>query len=314
MNYDHGMAVVGGSIFALLIAASIVGLILSRRASSTDAKVTISNLNQRIWAWWLMCLVVFSALLLGTIAATCLFAFISFLALREYITLAPTRRSDHHTLFWAFFVVVPLQYWFVAMPWYGMLSIFIPVWAFLFVSIYGTLLGDHRNYLERTAKIQWGLMICVYFVSYIPALLTLDIPGYAGRDMDLLLFFLVVVQLSDVFQYVWGKLMGRHYVAPHISPNKTWEGLIGGIISAAGIGTALWWMTPFTMREAAFVSLGIASMGFMGGIIMSAIKRDAGVKDFGATIAGHGGILDRIDSLCFAAPVMFHVVRYFYTV
>jgi phosphatidate cytidylyltransferase len=313
MSIDRGVAIVGGGILAILVAGTAIGLILRATAESERARATVANLNARMGAWWAMCAVVFAALVVGPTATIALFGVLSFLALREFITLAPTRRADHHTLFWAFFVVVPLQYWFVAMPWYGMFSVFIPVWVFLFVSIRGTLSGDHRGYLERTAKIQWGLMICVYCVSHIPALLMLDIPGYEGRDVELVLFLLVVAQLSDVFQYVWGKLLGRHRIAPHLSPNKTWEGFIGGVATATAIGAALWWMTPFAPREAAGMAFGITAMGFAGGVVMSAIKRDAGIKDFGATLAGHGGILDRIDSLCFSAPVLFHLVRFYCT-
>jgi phosphatidate cytidylyltransferase len=140
----------------------------------------------------------------------------------------------------------------------------------------------------------------------------LQIPGYEGEGAKLLLFLVIVVQASDVLQYVYGKLFGRRKIAPAVSPNKTWEGFAGGIATATLLGTALWWATPFTPLEAAGMSLVTTLMGFAGGLVMSAIKRDAGVKDFGAAIAGHGGILDRIDSICFAAPVFFHLVRYFF--
>jgi len=309
---DRGIATVGAGILGILLVASIIGAVLKRSAESDRARATVMNLNARVRAWWVMCALVFSAIILGTITTIVLVALLSFLALREFITLAPTRRADHHTLFWCFFIILPLQYVLVGMRWYGMMAIFIPVWAYLFVAIRSTLSGDHRLYLERTAKIQWGLMITVYCLSCLPALLMLTIPGCA-HPADLLLFLLVVVQLSDVFQYVWGKLLGRHRIAPHLSPNKTWEGFLGGILTATGVGAGLWWMTPFTPLHAAEMALIITVMGFFGGIVMSAIKRDAGGKDFGATIAGHGGILDRIDSLCFSAPVFFHLVRFYYT-
>jgi phosphatidate cytidylyltransferase len=154
-------------------------------------------------------------------------------------------------------------------------------------------------------------MICVYCLSYTPALLMLQIAGY-GRPAKLMLYLVLVDQLSDVLQYVWGKMLGRHKIAPVVSPNKTWEGFVGGVLSATAIGTALWWMTPFTPAVAAAVSFTITLMGFAGGLTMSAIKRDRGVKDYGTMIKGHGGILDRMDSMCFAAPVFFHIVRYFY--
>jgi phosphatidate cytidylyltransferase len=261
-----------------------------------------------------MCAVFGGALAIGRLAPVIMFALTSFLALREFITLTPTRRGDHRSLFWAFFIILPLQYWTLAVQWYGLFVILIPVYAFLFIPVRIALAGDTERFLERTAKIQWGLMVAVYCVSYAPALVTLlPVPGYTGNAK--LLFFLVfVAQISDVLQYVWGKTCGRHPIAPKLSPNKTVEGFVGGGLSATFAGAALWWSTPFTFWQAAAMSALIVIMGFLGGLVMSAIKRDRGVKDYGESIPGHGGVLDRIDSLCFAAPVFFHAVRYWFTV
>jgi len=212
-----------------------------------------------------------------------------------------------------FFIFLPFQYYLIASKWYGLFSILIPVYAFLFIPIRSALAGDCERFLERTAKIQWGLMVCVYCVSYVPALLSLDIPGYEKQNGKLMFYFVLVAQISDVFQYVWGKIVGRHKIAPNVSPNKTWEGFIGGIACATFVGAVLWWATPFTPIQSAGMSLAITLMGFGGGLVMSAIKRDRGVKDYGHMIEGHGGVMDRIDSLCFAAPVFFHLVRFFFT-
>jgi phosphatidate cytidylyltransferase len=298
---------------AVLIFASAVGLALGRTARSESRRATIENLNVRIRAWWVMAAVFAVAVLAGRIGAVVLFGLVSFLALREFITLTPTHRADHRTLFWAFFAVVPFQYYLVASKWYGLFSVFIPVYAFLFVPISSVIAGDTEEFLGRIAKIQWGLMVCVYCVSHAAGLLMLSIPGYEEQTPKLLLFLVLVVQLSDVLQYVWGKLTGRHRIAPHVSPNQTWEGFVGGVASATLIGAALWWATPFRPWQAAAMSLVATLMGFAGGLTMSAIKRDRGVKDYGTLIEGHGGILDRIDSICFAAPVFFHLTRYFFT-
>jgi phosphatidate cytidylyltransferase len=182
----------------------------------------------------------------------------------------------------------------------------------IFLAIRTTLAGDTEHFLERTAINQWGLMICVYFLSHVPALLMLPLPGGAPANAALLFFLVLVVQLSDVLQYVWGKTIGRRAVAPHVSPGKTWEGFAGGVLSATAVGTAMWWATPFAPAQAAVMALLVSLMGFAGGLVMSAIKRDLGIKDYGTLIAGHGGVLDRIDSLCFAAPVFFHVTRFFF--
>jgi phosphatidate cytidylyltransferase len=302
-----------GGVLAILVISSFIGWILSLRVKSEAGSATVKNLNARVRAWWVMVAIFGLAMATGGIGSVILFALTSFLALREFITLTPTRRGDHRSLFWIFFVILPIQYYLIAIQWYGLFSIFIPVYAFLLIPIRSATSGDCENFLERTAKIQWGLMICVYCVSYVPALLSLKIPGYEGQNGKLMFYFVLVAQISDVLQYVWGKTLGRHKIAPLVSPNKTWEGFIGGIISATLIGAGLWWATPFTPLQSAGMSLAITLMGFSGGLVMSAIKRDRGVKDYGNLIEGHGGVMDRIDSLCFAAPVFFHLTRYFFT-
>jgi phosphatidate cytidylyltransferase len=305
---DSELAWLFGGIAAALVVATALGQVLRRIGPSP----TVSNLNARIAAWWVMCAAFLAATLAGDVGAIVLFALISFLALREFVTLTPTSRADHSVLVWSFFVVTPVQYVLVGVDWYGLFSIMIPVYAFLLLATRSVLAGDTERFLERTASINWGLMACVYCVSYAPALFLLDIEGYDAGSGLLVLFLVLVVQASDVLQYIWGKLVGRRPIAPSISPNKTWEGFAGGVACAVLLGTALWWATPFDPWQAAAMSLLIALMGFAGGLVMSAVKRDRGVKDYGAVIPGHGGVLDRIDSLLFAAPIFFHVTRFFF--
>ncbi|HEY1527119.1 MAG TPA: phosphatidate cytidylyltransferase [Candidatus Angelobacter sp.] len=314
MNFklDHQMFLVLNVVIGGLIVASLVGFALSRGVKSEDGKASIENLNARIRAWWIMIGIFSISFVIGPAGSMLLFAFVSVLALREYVSLISTTRADHRTLFWSFFVFTPLQYWFWYKGWYGLAVILIPVYAFLFVPIRLALAGETTAFLDRASRIQWGLMVCVYCISYAPALLTLNIPNYQKQDAKLLLFLVIVVQISDVFQYVWGKLLGKRKIAPAISPNKTWEGFIGGVATAVALGTGLWWMTPFSPWQALLLSLAIALMGFAGGLTMSAIKRDRGVKDFGSTIEGHGGILDRMDSICFSAPLFFHLTRWIF--
>jgi len=302
-----------GGVLGILVLASVIGVVLKRNAKNDAARATIENLNARTRAWWRMCAIFALTLLIGRVGSLVLFGLLSLLALREYITLVPTRRGDHRTLLWSFFIITPLQYYLIGIAWYGFFAIMIPVFAFVFVPTRIAMSGDTEHFLERAAKIQFGLMICAFCLSHAPALLILEIPGFAGRNAQLLLYLVLVDQMSDVLQYVWGKLAGKHKIAPSVSPNKTWEGFLGGVATATLLGAALWWATPFAPLQAAGMSLVITLLGFAGGLVMSAIKRDAGVKDFGAVIEGHGGILDRIDSLCFAAPIFFHLVRYFFT-
>jgi phosphatidate cytidylyltransferase len=307
---DHQMFLILTGVIAGLALASLIGFVLSRRAKSEESRAAVDNLNARIRAWWTMIGILAVSFMAGPVGSMLLFAFVSLLALREYVSLISTTRADHRTLFWSFFVFIPAQYWFWYEGWYGLAIIFIPVYAFLFVPIRLALAGDTAAFLDRAARLQWGLMVCVYCISYAPALLSLGISGYYRRNARLLLFLVIVAQLSDVFQYVWGKLLGKRKIAPVISPNKTWEGFLGGVATSVVLGTGLWWMTPFTPWQALLTSLAIALMGFAGGLTMSAIKRDRGVKDFGSTIEGHGGILDRMDSICFSAPLFFHLARW----
>jgi len=295
---------------AVLVVATVIAETLRWRAPGPNA--IIDNLVARIRAWWVMAAVVGLGFIGGRIGMTVLFALISLFALREFITLTPTRRGDYWALVAAFYVVLPYQYWLVYSDWYGMYTLLIPVYAFLFLPILSTIGGDTTGYLERTSKVQWGLMVSVFCISHVPALLNLQIDGYAGRNLLLIAFLVIVVQSSDVLQYVWGKLCGRRLIAPRLSPSKTVEGFVGGVASASALGAALWWITPFTPWQAALLALVVNLMGFFGGLVMSAIKRDRGVKDWGHMIEGHGGMLDRLDSVCFAAPVFFHVVRYWW--
>jgi len=296
----------------VLVVASIAGALLKRYVAHGAPNSVIDNLNARIKAWWVMVLVIGLAFVFGRAGVMLLFFFASFVALREFITLTYTRRADHDALATSFYVILPLQYFLVWTEWYGLYSIFIPVYAFLLLPILAVLAGDTTRFLERTAKVQWGLMICVFCLSHVPALLNLDIPGYEGRNALLIVFLVLVVQSSDVFQYVWGKLFGKRKVAPAISPSKTVEGLAGGVLSATVLGAFLWWITPFNVWQAALMALAINVMGFFGGLVMSAIKRDRGVKDWGDLIEGHGGMLDRLDSVVFAAPVFFHLTRFWW--
>lgn len=294
----------------LLIVASTIGWLLKRRMKSPNS--VIDNLNKRINAWWVMVAIFAITIFLGKFAVIILFFIASGIALREFLTLTPITRYDYWPLLFAYFIVLPLQYILVAVSWYELFCIFIPIYGFLFLAILAAITGSAHNFLARIAEVQWGLMITVYSISFIPALLILPIDHYQDRNLLLIAFLVFVVELSDVLQYVFGKLFGKHSISPNLSPSKTVEGFIGGIFSASLIGACLWWVTPFSFIQAGLISLMITLLGFLGGLVMSAIKRDRGVKDWGKLISGHGGVLDRLDSICFAAPIFFHVVRYYW--
>ncbi|HEY7651422.1 MAG TPA: phosphatidate cytidylyltransferase [Methylomirabilota bacterium] len=308
MDPDLARIVLGAA--AALLLATGVGVVLDRTVVSPETRGVVVNMNARIRGWWVMCLTFLASLLTGGAGSVVLFALVSALALREFVSLLPTLRADHGALVWAFFGFIPLQYCLVAVGRLDLVAVVIPVGGALVLALQSVLAGDTTRFLERTADMLWGLMVCVYGVSHVPALLDLQIPGYEGQNTKLVVFFVLVVQASDVLQYVSGKWLGRAAIAPTVSPTKTREGFLGGIVGATLLGAGLWWATPFAPWEAGLLSLLLTLLGFAGGLVMSAIKRDRGVKDYGALIQGHGGILDRIDSICFAAPVFFHLTRW----
>ncbi len=365
-----------GSVLGVLIVAFFVGRALRRAPESTASPAVVRTFNLRVRAWWMMTAILVGGFLLGYVTTVVLFGLVSFWALREFITMTPTRRGDHRTLFWTFFLFTPLQYVFVGLghDWYAVYTVMIPVYASLFIPARIAISGDPKRFLERVAKIQAGLLICVYALSHAPALLDLKlntsdgqrwvlgaaktpaaanpsdaekkatetskakkdaekpaadaknpgptvgpaIPAPAGTilygsNAGLLFYFILIVQLNDVFQYAWGNLLGKNVIAPQINASRTWEGLIGGVLSTMLVGALLSWATPFKPWEAACIAGIVGLMGFAGSMTMSGIKRDRGVKDYGTLVSGHAGVLDRIDSICFAAPVFFHITRVFFS-
>ena len=246
-----------------------------------------------------------------------LFGLLSFWALREFITLTPSGMGDHRALFWIFFFFTPMQFVLVAFKNDKFFTVLIPVYAFLFLQARVAVSGEFNRFLERVAKIQCALMICVYCLSHAPALLTLRFEKqpdtHAGAR--LLLFFVTIVLFAELLQFIWSKLYGKHIIAETIDASRSWEGVLGGAVSTALLGTLLVWATPFTQWwHATAMSLVIALMASAGAMTMAAIKRDRGEVRSGTFVEGHGGVLDRIDAVCFAAPVFYHITRYFFAV
>lgn len=309
-----------------VLAAAVVGLlglstgvarVLQRQPQLGLNPAAVEAFNARLRSWWVICCLLPVAFLSTGLTVT-LFGLISFWALREFITLTPTRLGDHRALFWVFFLFAPMQYVLVGLDGYGgrdtypLYSVMIPVFAFLFIPLRVAVAGDPRRFLERVAKIQSGLLVCVYCLSFAPALLMLSSDKLRPGDTPRLLFFFVIVSLvGEAMQFAWSRLYGQHVIAPQINASRTWEGLLGGSLTTALFGLTLARVTPFQqLWHTALVSLLVAVMGFAGSMTMSAVKRDRGVRDFGTLVEGHGGVLDRIDALCFAAPVFYHVSRY----
>jgi len=272
----------------------------------------LANLQDRIGAWWVIVAVLAVAFLAGRGATFVLFALVSFWCLREFLSLSPNPVGDHYAIAAAFYLFLPLQYVLLWHGWHTVFTIAIPVYAYLMLPALAVLHGDTRDFLARVSKVQWALMLAVYCISHTPALLILGLPGQPTTGFGLLAFLLIVTEGSDVLQYVFGKRFGRRRIAPGVSPNKTWEGFVLGGLAATLLGAALFWLTPFGPAAATAMALVLVLAGFAGGLVLSAVKRSLGAKDWGTMVEGHGGMLDRMDSLAFAAPLFFHLTNYYF--
>lgn len=296
-------------VYAVLIVATLIVWMLWRR----DPSGRYRELVQRVRSWWWMIGAFTLAMLLNRTVAIVFLAFISYLALKEYLSLIPTRRIDRAVLLFAY-LAIPLQFYWAARDWYGMFIVFIPVWAFLFFPALMALRGETEGFLRAVGTLSWGLMMTVFTLSHMAMLLVSgDAVNPIAGGLGLLFFLVMLAQFNDVAQYTWGKLTGRHKVTPKVSPKKTWEGLIGGVATTTLVAALIGpYLMPMDHAWSALAGLIIGASGFLGDITMSAMKRDLGVKDASGLIPGHGGILDRVDSLTYAAPIFTHFIRYFF--
>jgi len=307
---ETSFAVLAGLV-VLFAAATALGTWLAGRTRDAIKLAWIGQLNTRIRTAWVIVLLFAAAFLLGDTAVLIFFAIASFFALREFIALTPIRSSDHAAVVLAFYVVIPVQYLLIAAEWRAMYAVFIPVYVFLVLPVVMALRQDTTNYLVRIAKVQWGLMICVYCVSHAPAIVTLDLPGQEGRGPLLLLYFLLVVQMADLLAVIASAAFGRTPLKSN--PNKSREGVLAGGGAAVVLGTALAWMTPFQWWQATLMSFAIVVAGFMGGLVLASVERSLGARiwtDDGVLLTR--GTLQRVDALTFAAPVFFHLALYFF--
>lgn len=298
-------------VLALLILGTIAALILPRAQPGKW-----SDLGPRMRSWWVIVILVGGALLLGWQATAILFAFISFLALKEFLTLAPTRKEDRLIVLLAYLSVF-VNYGLIFadaifQDSYQIYLVFLPVYGFLISAAAMAWIGRTEGYLPTVGIIHWGMVVCVYNIGYIAYLMRVPDAEAPAGGAGLVFFLIFITQLNDVAQYCWGKAFGRTKITPSVSPNKTWEGAIGGWLTTAVVFYVLAPVfTPLSPVHAAIMGIVVPMAGFFGDITMSAIKRDLGVKDTSRLIPGHGGVLDRLDSLTFAAPVYFHLLAYF---
>lgn len=303
---NNDLLIVVSLIFGILTFASVLFYVIGK----IKPKANLKELKARTKSWWFMATIFILATIVNTKISYIAIAFLSFVAFRELYSLLGFRNSDRRAIFWAF-ISIPIQYYLAFIGWYGAFIIFIPVVMFLILPLRLVLKGNTNGIVKSMSLLQWTLMLTVFGISHMAYLLSLpEIDGFNSGGRGLLLFLVFITEINDVMQFTWGKLLGKNKIIPKISPNKTWEGFIGGLISTTIIGYFLGFLTPLPTIQIIFVSFMIAFSGFVGDIVVSSIKRDIGVKDTGNSIPGHGGVLDRIDSLAYTAPVFFHLVYY----
>ncbi len=307
-------------VFGILMLASITAFVLSIRehgeGDAADAKrYELRNIDGILRTSWVMVFVFWVGWLAGDWVAIGLFALVSFFALREFMTLSPTRRGDHRSLVLAFFVVLPVQYWLVGTEHFDLFTVFIPVYVFLAIPVVSALANDPNRFLERNAKLQWGIMVCIYGMSHVPALLLLDFPNYDKKNAFLVFFLVFVVQLCVVVQHLVSRRLKRPPTAPQISQSFNWRSWLVAVFVASLAGALLAGITPWVPGTAFALAFLACAAGTLGHFVMKALKRDRGIPSWGggvASVTGAGGLLDRVDALCFAAPVFFHSVRWYF--
>ena len=308
-------------VFGVLSLATLWGFFRSLREHASDDPQAEAHAQEvkRFWGLiktsWVMATVFWIGWALGDTVATVLFAIVGFFALREFITLSPTRRGDHRSLVLAFFVVLPLQFTIVGSRMFDLFTVFIPVYVFLALPVVSALANDPERFLERNAKLQWGIMVCVYGMSHVPALLLLDFPGYREKGAFLVFFLVFVVQTCMLVQHLLGRRFPHKPVAPQVSQSFQWVSWLAGVATGGLVGGLLSFITPFKPGQALGMALLACFAGSLGHLVMKALKRDRGVTSWGMqgmSVTGAGGLLDRVDALCFAAPVFFHSARWYF--
>ncbi len=300
-NVKLGIVILYAVLFIITATAYILGFL----------KKNVENFKTRMKSFWIIVFLFTIAFMFNKLVAIIFIMLISYLALKEFFSMIPTRRSDRRVLLWAY-LAIPIQYYFIFTDWIVMFYLFVPLYMFILIPLRMVIIEDTEGFLKSCGTIHWALMTCVYAIGYFAAYFAIpDSINPNGGALGLLLYILIVTISNDFMQFVFGKTMGKHKITPVVSPNKTWEGFIGGAVSTIAIAVGISQIfTPLSLLQSVFIGTIIAVAGFFGDITMSAIKRDMGVKDTGALLPGHGGILDRLDSMIFTVPIFFHYIAY----
>jgi phosphatidate cytidylyltransferase len=300
------------SMYVMLAVALLLcfATIFRLRLIKVHPEKNYTELRQRIQSWWMMIALLFAAFLISKKASIIFFAFLSFLALKEFLSIVPLRQSDRCAVFWGY-LSIPLQYYLVHIEWYGLFIVFIPVYMFIIIPLRLVLVGETDGFIRAAGILHWSIMLTVFCISHVAYLLVLPVKNQNAGAVGLVLFLLLLTEMNDIFQYIWGKTFGKRKIIPKVSPNKTWEGFLGGLLSVTICGLVFSpVLTPLSVWQGACAGAIIGCAGFLGDVVISSVKRDLKIKDSGTLIPGHGGILDRLDSLTFTSPLFFHYIYF----
>jgi phosphatidate cytidylyltransferase len=316
LSVGEQVALLFVTVFGALVLATTVWFLLSLREMPDASRQRHERVGRDLRAVWFGAVIFWLAWMSGPVGAALLFGTLSFLALREFITLMHTRRGDHRGLLLAFFGVLPLQFVFAGGRWFDLFTVFIPVYVFLAIPVVSALAGDPQRFLERNAQIQWGIMVCVYGLSHAPALLLIEFPGFGGGGAFLLFFLVVVSAVAQIVQEAASRRLRALPTARHIDRSFSMRAWALGVAAAGFVGTAMYWATPFKPLQALVLAVVASGAGTLGELVMRALKRDAGVTNWGnaAAVTGAVGLLDRVAPLAFAAPIFFHLTRWYFRV
>lgn len=304
-------------VFGILTLISVAAFVMSLKDTQEDDLHTqkLKEFNGLLRTSWLMSTVFWIGWTLGETVATVLFGLVAFFALREFITLSPTRQGDHRSLVLAFFVVLPVQFALVITRRFDLITVFIPVYVFLAIPVVSALANDPQRFLERNAKLQWGIMVCVYGMSHVPALMLLKFPNYDGKNAFLVFFLVFVVQTCMIVEHLVGRKLQRPPSAPNVSKSFNWSSWLIAVVAGSLLGGLLAGLTPFKPAQAVAMAFIACVSGSLGHLVMKALKRDRGIPNWGnrgVGVTGASGLLDRVDALCFGAPIFFHSVRWYF--
>jgi len=274
------------------------------------------ELELRMGTWWMILGLFYSAVWMGKPGLLLFWMAASVLAFREFTKSLSVQASDR-AIVALMNLAAFVQYYLIYINWYNMMVIWIPLYVFLIAPLFVQLLGARpQGFLKVCGTLQYGLMYTVFALSHAAAFVLLPDCNPNGGNAGYIAYLAALTELNDVAQYVSGKSLAHYFpykIAPNISPSKTWVGFVGGVVVTCLLAVLFAPMlTPFDTEAAALTGLVICVGGFIGGLGNSAMKRDIGVKDSGTLLPGHGGIIDRVDSLTYSAPLFFHLVRKYY--